>query len=161
MQRFINWAPRQITLFALFAAALAGCTSFPSNQVQSDRAENIILFIGDGMGVSTVTAARIFDGQSQGKSGEEHVLPFERFDHVALVKTYNTNQQVADSAGTATAMLSGEKTKAGVIGVGPKAGRRNCKDARLSKLRSRISVFAYTGFVGRLASGSKQTFESV
>ena len=81
------------------------------------------------MGVSTVTAARIFDGQSQGKSGEEHVLPFERFDNVALVKTYNTNQQVADSAGTATAMLSGVKTKAGVIGIGPQASRRNCKDA--------------------------------
>ncbi len=129
MQRFINRVPRHIVLFSLFAAPLAGCASFPSNQVQSDRAENIILFIGDGMGVSTVTAARIFDGQSQGKSGEEHVLPFERFDHVALVKTYNTNQQVADSAGTATAMLSGEKTKAGVIGIGPKAGRRNCKDA--------------------------------
>jgi alkaline phosphatase len=56
-------------------------------------------------------------------------LPFERFDRVALVKTYNTNQQVADSAGTATAMLSGEKTKAGVIGIGPTARRRNCEDA--------------------------------
>ncbi len=129
MQRFINWARRHIVLFSLFAAPLAGCASYPSNQVQSDHAKNIILFVGDGMGVATVTAARIFDGQSQGKSGEEHVLPFERFDHVALVKTYNTNQQVADSAGTATAMLSGEKTKAGVIGIGPKAGRRNCKDA--------------------------------
>ncbi len=85
MQRFINRAPRHIVLFSLFAAPRAGCASFPSNQVQGDRAENIILFIGDGMGVSTVTAARIFDGQSQGKSGEEHVLPFERFDQVALV----------------------------------------------------------------------------
>ncbi|MDH3373719.1 MAG: alkaline phosphatase, partial [Gammaproteobacteria bacterium] len=101
MQRFIRRTPRHNVLFSLFAAALVGCASFSSNQVQSDRAKNIILFIGDGMGVSTVTAARIFDGQSQGKSGEEHVLPFERFDNVALVKTYNTNQQVADSAGTA------------------------------------------------------------
>ena len=36
---------------------------------------------------------------------EEHVLPFETFPNVALVKTYNTNQQVSDSAGTITAML--------------------------------------------------------
>ena len=39
--------------------------------------------------------------------------------NVALVKTYNTNQQVPDSAGTATAMMSGIKTRAGVINVGP------------------------------------------
>ena len=55
--------------------------------------------------------------------------PFERFDQVALVKTYNTNQQVPDSAGTATAIFSGTKTKAGVIGIGPEAKRRNCDDA--------------------------------
>ena len=136
VQRCMDRARRNTVLFALFAAPLAGCASFPSNQVQGNRAENIILFIGDGMGVSTVTAARIFDGQSQGKSGEEHVLPFERFDHVALVKTYNTNQQVADSAGTATAMFSGAKTKAGVIGIGPEASRRNCEDALRYPLES-------------------------
>lgn len=92
MQRFSNWTPLHIVLFSLFAATLAGCASFPSDQVQSGRAENIILFIGDGVGVSTVTAARIYDGPSQGKRGEEHVLPFERFEHLALVKMYNTNR---------------------------------------------------------------------
>jgi alkaline phosphatase len=82
-------------------------------------AKNVILFVGDGMGVSTVTAARIFDGQSQGKSGEEHELEFEKFDHVALIKTYNTNAQVPDSAGTATAMMSGYKTNIGAVNVLP------------------------------------------
>ena len=43
------------------------------------KAKNVILFVGDGMGVSTVTAARILDGQNQGKPGEEHQLSFERF----------------------------------------------------------------------------------
>ena len=92
-------------------------------------ARNVILFIGDGMGVSTVTAARIFDGQSLGLSGEEHSLIFETFPHVALVKTYNTNQQVPDSAGTATAMMTGMKTRAGVINIGPDAHRRDCQAA--------------------------------
>jgi len=73
----------------------------------------------DGMGVSTVTAARIFDGQSQGKLGEEHALAFEDFDNLALIKTYNTNAQVPDSAGTATAILSGYKTNIGAINVKP------------------------------------------
>ncbi len=78
-------------------------------------ARNVILFIGDGMGVSTVTAARILDGQLRGERGEENRLAFERLPYVALIKTYNTNQQVPDSAGTATALLTGVKTRAGVI----------------------------------------------
>ncbi|MBV1928989.1 MAG: alkaline phosphatase, partial [Gammaproteobacteria bacterium] len=57
------------------------------------KAKNIILFVGDGMGVSTVTAARILDGQQKGGHGEENLLSFERFPYTALAKTYNTNQQ--------------------------------------------------------------------
>lgn len=38
------------------------------------RAKNLILFIGDGMGISTVTAARILEGQQRGMSGEENQL---------------------------------------------------------------------------------------
>ena len=90
-----------------------------STNAQSDRAENVIIFIGDGMGISTITAARIFDGQSQGKLGEEHALAFESFDNLALIKTYNTNAQVPDSAGTATAILSGYKTNIGAVNVRP------------------------------------------
>ena len=55
------------------------------------------------MGVSTVTAARILEGQLRGESGEENLLSFERLPIVALAKTYNTNQQTADSAGSMTA----------------------------------------------------------
>jgi len=80
-------------------------------------ARNAILFIGDGMGLSTVTAARIFEGQQRGEPGEENLLSFERLPHVALIKTWNTDQMVPDSAGTMTAMMCGVKTRAGVLGV--------------------------------------------
>ena len=80
-------------------------------------AKNAILFVGDGMGVATVTAARILDGQLRGKSGEENLLSFERLPYVALSKTYNSNQQVGESAGTMTAMVTGSKTRAGVLSV--------------------------------------------
>ena len=73
------------------------------------------------MGPSTVTAARIYAGQLRGRPGEEGWLAFEKLPHVALAKTYNTNQQVPDSAGTMTAMVSGVKTKAGVLGVDARA----------------------------------------
>jgi len=92
---------------------------------ESDRTDstpkNIIVFIGDGMGISTITAGRIFDGQSQGLQGEDHQLAFETFPELALIKTYNTNAQVPDSAGTATAILSGYKTNIGAVNVPPDA----------------------------------------
>lgn len=93
------------------------------------RAKNVILFIGDGMGISTITAARIYDGQKRGETGEENSLSFEKFPNVALVKTYNTNAQVPDSAGTASAMHTGKKTRIGVLGIGPEATRGVCAEA--------------------------------
>ena len=116
-------------------AALAILLSACEPAAEHD-AKNVILFIGDGMGVSTVTAARIFDGQSMGKSGEEHLLEFEKFPHLALVKTYNSNQQVPDSAGTATAMMTGEKTRAGVINIRSTVQRNDCKGAMNAPLKS-------------------------
>jgi len=129
---------RSIILTAALALPLGACV--PASQTRSSvasasavpikapapKAKNVILFIGDGMGISTVTAARIYAGQKLGLSGEEHVLPFERFGNVALVKTYNTNAQVADSAGTTSAMHTGKKTNIGMLGVGPEARRGDC-----------------------------------
>lgn len=93
---------------------------------QRGRAKNIILFVGDGMGISTVTASRILAGQNKGMMGEENELSFDKMPFAGLIKTYNTNQQTPDSAGTATAMLTGVKTKAGVLGVTDRANRATC-----------------------------------
>ena len=90
------------------------------------KAKNVILFVGDGMGVSTLTAARILKGQNAGELGEEGYLTFEEFPHSALVKTYNVDAQTPDSAGTMTAMMSGLKTDVGVIGVDEDIERGNC-----------------------------------
>ncbi len=86
-------------------------------RAQRGRAKNVILFVGDGMGVSTVTAARILEGQKRGESGEENLLSFERLPYVALSKTYSVNQQTADSAPTMTAIITGVKTDDGFISV--------------------------------------------
>lgn len=103
-------------------------------QQHTGPAKNVIVFIGDGMGVSTVTAGRIYDGQQRGVDGESNRLHFEALPNTALIKTYNTNQQVPDSAGTATAMFTGEKTRAGVIAVGPEAARQDCAGAQAHPL---------------------------
>jgi alkaline phosphatase len=49
-------------------------------------AKNVIMFLGDGMGISTVTAARIYKGQQNGQTGEEAELSFETFPYTGLIK---------------------------------------------------------------------------
>jgi alkaline phosphatase len=89
----------------------------------SGRARNVILFVGDGMGIATITAARILAGQRRGESGEENSLSFERLPWLALSKTYSVNQQTSDSAPTMTAMVTGIKTNDGAISVNARAKR--------------------------------------
>jgi alkaline phosphatase len=107
---------------------------------RSDRAKNVILFLGDGMGISTVTAARILEGQLRGESGEENQLSFERFPNVALIKTYNTNQQVPDSAGTMTAIVTGHKTRAGVLSVDSALDRGDFAHADAHRLTTLVEI---------------------
>ncbi|KAK7086431.1 hypothetical protein SK128_007003 [Halocaridina rubra] len=89
------------------------------------QAKNVIFFLGDGMSISTVTAARIFKGSQTG-NWERERLAFEDFPFSALSKTYSTNSQVTDSAASATAFLCGVKTNNGVIGVDVNVARNNC-----------------------------------
>src|SRR6187200_1695811 len=57
-------------------------------KIRNGKAKNVILFLGDGLGVSTMTAARIFEGQMRGESGEENRLSWENFPNTAFSKTY-------------------------------------------------------------------------
>ncbi len=98
------------------------------------RAKNVILFVGDGMGISTLTAGRILQGQLAGNSGEENLLSFEHFPHTALVKTYNVDAQVPDSAGTATALNTGVKTRVGAINTGPLQVQGSCENIAANSL---------------------------
>lgn len=72
-----------------------------------DVPKNIILLIGDGMGLSQVTAGRIVEGE----------LAMEQLDHVALMTTHSANALVTDSAAAVTAMATGTKTRNGALGV--------------------------------------------
>lgn len=101
--------------------------------IATGSAKNVILFVGDGFGVSTLTAARIFDGQQQNKDGESNTLYMESLPYLALSRTYSVNQQTADSAPTMTAMVTGVKTKEGflsVVGGIQKNAADGCADTR-------------------------------
>ncbi len=89
-------------------------------------AKNIILFIGDGMGVSTITAGRIYAGQKRGLDGESHRLAMETLPWAGLSKTYAHDAQVSDSAATATALVAGVKSRSRTLGVRSDAAYNNC-----------------------------------
>ncbi len=89
-------------------------------------AKNVILFVADGNGVTSNTAIRVYTGQKEGQAGESYVLSYEKFPYTGLIKTYNTNAQTADSAGTAAALMTGVKTKQGLINVDEYMARKDC-----------------------------------
>lgn len=121
------------------------------------KARNVILFIGDGMDISTITAARILEGQQRGAPGEENILSFERFPYTGLAKIYNTNQQTPDSAGTATAMLSGVKTRAGVIGLMETPLRGDCAASRGQEAVSLFELAEHGGLATGIVTTARIT----
>ncbi len=110
-----------------YVDAQAALAARKAVKLHKKPAKNVILFLGDGFDPTTAAAARIFDGQTRGEEGEENLLAFERFPHIAMSKTYTTNAQTPDSAGTMSAIVTGVKTKSGIISLTAAALFGECK----------------------------------
>ena len=134
-----------------YEAAKAAVDKTAALKPNARPAKNVIFFVGDGMGISTVTAARILAGQqpgiinanntTPGSSGEENSLSFELFPHLALSKTYTANQQTPDSAPTMTAMVTGVKTLDGVLSVDQEVARGDCAtDLKTHRLKTILEI---------------------
>ncbi|KAJ7394427.1 hypothetical protein OS493_000236 [Desmophyllum pertusum] len=124
-------------------------------------AKNAILFMGDGMGITTVTAARILDGQMKGQTGEENVLSWEELPWTALAKTYAVDQQGPDSASSATAFLTGVKTDQGVVGMDERVEWGHCSSAsKESQVISILSLAEMAGMSTGLVSTARVTHAS-
>jgi alkaline phosphatase len=123
------------------------------------RAKNVILFVGDGMGISTLTAARILEGQRHGRPGEENRLSFETFPHVALSKTYSWDQQTADSAPTMTALITGHKAREAMLSVDHLTPRNECDAATVQAhaLKSLLELAAEHGKATGVVSTARLT----
>jgi alkaline phosphatase len=74
------------------------------------RAKNVVLFIGDGMGISTIGATRVL---SVGVDGN---LVMDQFPHSALSRTADADHITPDSASTMTSMMTGVNANSGVLG---------------------------------------------
>lgn len=81
----------------------------PPRQPTAKRPKNVVLLIGDGMGVTQISAGLYSNGNR---------LHLERFPVIGLHKPYSGDNLVTDSAAGATAFSAGVKTYNGAIGVG-------------------------------------------
>jgi len=90
---------------ALATTALAGCLN------DNTEPKNVIFFLGDGMGMTTQTAARIY------KVGEDGDLAMDTLPESAFVRTYSNNAQVTDSAPSMAAYMTGIKMNNEVISM--------------------------------------------
>lgn len=96
-------------LFLLSCNQMAQTAPITSGQALDEApARNIILMIGDGMGLTQVTAGMYRNGNK---------LNLESFPVVGLHKSYSGSSLITDSAAGATAFASGIKTYNGAIGV--------------------------------------------
>lgn len=109
---------KKILLFPLLLA-LFGCPSpesantgaedeYAIDTIAFTEAKNIILLIGDGMGLTQITAGMYSNGNR---------LHLEAFQFIGLHKPSAIDNLVTDSAAGATAFASGVKTYNGAIGV--------------------------------------------
>lgn len=113
-----------------FQQAQAALQRVLTRERNTNQAKNVILIVGDGMGFSTVTAARIFEGQQRGVDGESNVLTWEAFPYLAASKTYSADAQITDSAPSAVAMTTGVKTINDLMGLDHTSTLDSCDDQK-------------------------------
>jgi alkaline phosphatase len=100
---------KQTLLTTSLAAAMTA--GFAAPAYAAGEAKNIIFFLGDGMGPTTVTAARIY------KYKEEGQLNFEKFARTARIKTFSNDAQTTDSAPSMAAYMTGVKMNNEVLSM--------------------------------------------
>lgn len=134
-----------------------GAAQAAARGAMGGRAKNIIVFLGDGMSLTTVAAARILEGQRRGGSGEENRLAWEDFPASALSKTYNTNSQTPDSAGTMSAIVTGVKTRLGVLSIGQNPVRKDCAGALAAPMLTLWELAASIGMATGVVTTTRVT----
>ena len=124
---------------------------------QAGKAKNVILFLGDGMSLTTIAAARILEGQRAGASGEEHRLAFEEFPYTALSRTYEVDAQTPDSAGTMSAIMTGIKTRYGVVSMTQRVRRSDCASAKGNAAMSALELASTAGLATGVVTTTRIT----
>jgi len=93
------------------AAGFVGLALFASAANAAGEATNVIFFLGDGMGPTTITASRIY------KYGEAGSLNMDKLKRTARIKTFSKDAQTTDSAPSMAAYMTGVKMNNEVISM--------------------------------------------
>lgn len=78
-----------------------------SNEVNKQKPQNVILLIGDGMGLQEASLTFYYSEKSV----------FSGFEHIGLIKTSSASHKITDSGAGNTAFAIGEKAYNGAVGV--------------------------------------------
>jgi alkaline phosphatase len=99
------------TLPSAVTSAPAQTSASSSNSTSPTHIKNILFFLGDGMGVGTMTAARIY------AAGEDGQLTLDTLPYTAFIKTYSHDAMVTDSAAGMSAYMTGVKVNNNVLSM--------------------------------------------
>ena len=102
---------------------------------QDTKPPNIIMMIGDGMGLSAI---------SSGMYSNNNYTSLERSEYVGLLKTHSLDNLVTDSAASATAMSSGVKTYNRTVSL----------DKNLSSVKSILEICRDKGYMTAIIATS-------
>jgi len=128
-----------LTVLIITGIFLTSCsTTNKSASGKNHEIKNVILMIGDGMGLPHVYAAMTVSANP---------LNIERCTATGLQKTNSSNNYITDSAAAGTALATGTKTKNGAIGV----------DAQGNRLKTILEIAEANGLATGLVSSSSVT----
>jgi alkaline phosphatase len=105
------------TATAFPAAAQTAPTETTASTQTPAKAKNIIVFLADAGGVPIINAASLLG------YGEPQKLRIQQWPHLGLSETSPVDQFVSDSANGMSSIMTGVKTRNGVISQGPDAAR--------------------------------------
>ena len=100
-----------VTIIALVLSPPVGAQSRPPAPAASTSAQNVVILIGNGLGPTTTTAARMTRFKDEGR------LTLDTMPNVARLRTWALDAQTSDSAAAVSAMLTGVKVRNDVVAM--------------------------------------------
>jgi len=105
---------RRRRIWLSLAVALSLAVFLPGSVLAEAPVKNVILLIGDGMGINQITAARI-----NLEAGAHSVLNLDTMPYTGFSINFANNNLITDSAAAATALATGFRTDTGRLGTLP------------------------------------------
>ncbi|GMR48522.1 hypothetical protein PMAYCL1PPCAC_18717, partial [Pristionchus mayeri] len=103
--------------------------------------KNVIFFLGDGMGLSMVTAGRVIAAEKAGRDYRNEKWAFEKFDFSGILKTSSYDFHTTDSAAGAMALFTGHKVEQNTLGRLPGFGA-TCEKGEAAHINDGIAELA-------------------